>query len=61
MTTDLILPQISIIDLFTKSGKHLKTTTRTLDGTLISEEGPNPNKDVQFLYSIGWRDTCPPQ
>ena len=53
---DLTKPIIRITDYFTKSGKHLKTITATEEGTMISEEGPNPNKDVVFIWSKVWRD-----
>lgn len=40
---------VTIVDLYTKEGKHLKSTMSYEDGTVISEEGRNPNKDVGFF------------
>lgn len=42
-------PSITIVDLYTKEGKHLKRTMSTEDGTIISEEGPDPGKDIAFM------------
>jgi predicted GNAT family acetyltransferase len=44
-------PSITITDLYSTSGQHLKSVLRTEDGTILEESGPNPNKDVVF---------CPP-
>lgn len=48
---------VSIVDLYTKDGKHLKTTMSYEDGTVYSEEGPNPNKNVGFfdMRRLPWK------
>ena len=43
------LPHVTIVDLYTKDGKHQKSTMSTPDGTVLYEEGRHPSKDVGFL------------
>ena len=40
---------VEITDTYTLSGKHIKEVCVLLDGSVIWEEGPNPNKDVAFF------------
>jgi hypothetical protein len=43
-------PHVIITDLYhRKSGKHLRSTMSTEDGTIIEESGPCPSKDTVFL------------
>lgn len=53
-------PSITITDLYhRKSGRHLRSTMSTEDGTIIEESGPCPLKDVVFFpayFQKHWDD-----
>ena len=43
-------PTLTITDLYHRpSGRHLRSTMSTEDGTIIEESGPCSSKDVVFL------------
>ena|SRR5271166_3269060 len=44
-------PSLTIVDIYTKDGTHLKRTISTESGQVVSEEGRDPSKDVVFLPS----------
>ena len=48
-------PSVTITDLYTRSGQHLRSTMSTEDGTIIEEWGPNTNKNVAF-FNISARE-----
>jgi len=53
------LPPVTIVDLYTKDGKHVKSTMSTPDGTVLYEDGRQPSKDVGPFIStpkLPWRD-----
>jgi len=47
-------PSITVTDVYTKEGKHVRSTVSTENGKVIEEWGPTPSKDLS-KFLVWWK------